>query len=320
MNKAIGGYFGLEFGEGEEFYNDLIKVNSGRNALRLFLRENKIQSIYIPVYICDSVVQAIKKEGVAMTFYHLTENFEPVLPDQIDPGIHILYANYFGICEAKIASLKKKFENIIFDFSQAFYSKPPSGSTAFYSPRKFFGVPDGGYLYSEQVIDPKLDRDHSYFRSLHQLIRLDAGPEAGYGEFIRNEHLFDSLNIKEMSNLTRKILCSIDYKRIKNIREENFFYLHERLLKFNRIDIDCKYVNGPMAYPFRCEGDTLRDYLNQRRIFCGKYWQDVSNRTPASSVEYKLSESIIALPIDQRFTIADMKRIVADINGFLNKN
>jgi hypothetical protein len=317
--KAIGGYFGLEIEKKTEFYPDLLKVNSGRNALRLYLKEKNIKKLYIPFYICDSVIHAVKKEGVSIQFYKITKNFEPVLSDISDEKIHILCVNYFGICEDQILSLRNKFKKVIIDNSQAFFSKPLPKSTVFYSPRKFFGIPDGGYLYSDVNDNIKLDQDHSYDRALHLLIRHDRQPEKGYAEFSKNEKFFDKLGIKGMSNLTKLILCSIDYEKVKKIREENFVYLHERLSNINLIEIKPKYLSGPMVYPFMCDNKELRNYLIQRRIFCGSYWKEVVNRRPSNSVEYQFSQSIIALPIDQRFSLADMERIIHHIEYFFKQ-
>ena len=39
--KEIGGYFGLEAFSGQEYYSDLIGVNSGRNALLYVMNARK---------------------------------------------------------------------------------------------------------------------------------------------------------------------------------------------------------------------------------------------------------------------------------------
>jgi dTDP-4-amino-4,6-dideoxygalactose transaminase len=74
-----------------------------------------------------------------------------------------------------------------------------------------------------------------------------------------------------------------------------------------------------MVYPFMCDNKELRNYLIQRRIFCGSYWKEVVNRRPSNSVEYQFSQSIIALPIDQRFSLADMERIIHHIEYFFKQ-
>ena len=85
-------------------------------------------------------------------FYHINEMLEPEIK-QINNDSALLYTNYFGIKVEFIQSIIKKNKNIIIDNSQAFYAEPINGIDTFYSPRKFFGVPDGGYLSINKKIN-----------------------------------------------------------------------------------------------------------------------------------------------------------------------
>ena len=51
---------------------------------------------------------------------------------------------------------KNKKGNIIFDNSQAFYSKQ-YGTAGIYSPRKFFGLPDGGILCTDLNLEEEYE-------------------------------------------------------------------------------------------------------------------------------------------------------------------
>jgi hypothetical protein len=53
--KKIGGYFGLEQLVSNEYYKDLVPLNTGRNALLCLLKTRNIKKLYIPYYICNSV-------------------------------------------------------------------------------------------------------------------------------------------------------------------------------------------------------------------------------------------------------------------------
>ena len=53
--KEIGGYFGLEQSTHNEYYSKLLALNTGRNALLYVLKARKIEKIYIPYYLCDTV-------------------------------------------------------------------------------------------------------------------------------------------------------------------------------------------------------------------------------------------------------------------------
>ena len=59
--KEIGGYFGLEESTRNEYYPKLVALNTGRNALLYVLKARKIEKIYIPYYLCDTVSEICKK-------------------------------------------------------------------------------------------------------------------------------------------------------------------------------------------------------------------------------------------------------------------
>ena len=56
MKKEIGGYFELEEMAGEEYYPNLYKVNLGRTALLWLLETRQYKKIYLPVFLCQSVI------------------------------------------------------------------------------------------------------------------------------------------------------------------------------------------------------------------------------------------------------------------------
>ena len=59
----IGGYFGLEPLISNEYYKDLLALNTARNALLYILKARRIQKLYIPYYLCDSVSEMCDREG-----------------------------------------------------------------------------------------------------------------------------------------------------------------------------------------------------------------------------------------------------------------
>ena len=62
--NPIGGYFELELIRGEEFHANAVKLNTGRNSLEYILRVKEYETIYIPHFICDSLLEPIRKLSV----------------------------------------------------------------------------------------------------------------------------------------------------------------------------------------------------------------------------------------------------------------
>ena len=52
----LGGYFELEKNEDKSYHTSAVRLNSGRNCLRVLIRSRKIERIYLPYYICNAVV------------------------------------------------------------------------------------------------------------------------------------------------------------------------------------------------------------------------------------------------------------------------
>jgi len=310
--KAIGGFFELELNNGREYYPHLIKLNTARNCLEYILRVRNYKKIYIPYYTCDVILEPIKKLNINYEFYYINEMLEPEIKE-INRDSALLYTNYFGLKVEFIKSLLKKFKNIIIDNAQAFFAEPIEDIDTFYSPRKFFGVPDGGYLSINKKINISLRKDISLNRISHLLKRIEVGAEAAYDEFKHNDKSLDNQPIKIMSELTKNILSSINYSKVKRIRNRNFNLLHDNLKDKNELmDLieKSKPINGPMFYPFLITKDGIREYLIKNKIYVATYWPNVFKWADENSFEYKLAKYLLPLPIDQRYGKNDMKKIL----------
>ena len=312
MNDAIGGYFELELKKGTEYHQKAKHLNTARNAFEYILRCKKIKRVFVPRYMCNSMLQPLERLGISYAFYNLDEKLRPLIDDTIDHDEALLVVNYFGILNNTIREIVSKNPNSIVDNSQAFFSQPISGIDTIYSPRKFFGVPDGAYLYSDYSIDVELQRDTSYIYCDFLLKRIDLSPEEGYSSFQSNEERLDNNPIRRMSKLTQTLLSSVDYEFARKRRNENFFFLHENLRDKNELTalIESNAIDGPMVYPFMTRDPSLRKKLHNNRIYVGTYWNDVLERADENSLEWQLTKYMIPLPIDQRYSSKNMQRII----------
>lgn len=189
MNE-IGGYFGLEPLISNEYYKDLIPLNTARNALLYILKARKIQKLYIPYYLCDSISEMCDKKGCSYEFYRIDSDFRPVFEKELSGNEYLYIINYFGqISNKQIKKLREKYKHIILDNVQAFFQKPVQGIDTIYSCRKFFGVPDGAYLSTDCLLEEDLQED-----------MLSS----------RLKHLFDSLKVgRNRIELCQKAICGL---------------------------------------------------------------------------------------------------------------
>jgi hypothetical protein len=217
----------------------------------------------------------------------------------------LLYVNYFGIMNNQVKDLSEKYSNLIIDNSQAFYERPLAEVDTFYSPRKFFGLPDGGFASCDKSNKMILEIDNSFDRMSHLLTRMDKGAEAGYDQFKTNDKKLDNLPIKKMSVLTERLLRNISFEDVKHKRKRNFNYIHQLLKNQNELTpiIDDNEYEAPLIYPFLKEGNKkLREKLTDNKIFTAVYWPNVKEWIVGySHWEMYLQDNLIAIPIDQRY-------------------
>ncbi len=69
--RTIGDAFSLELNDGLERHRNAIKLNAGRYALEYILKVRKYNKVYIPYYICDSILQPFENQNVKYEFYHI---------------------------------------------------------------------------------------------------------------------------------------------------------------------------------------------------------------------------------------------------------
>lgn len=301
----IGGYFGFETWHNKEHYHSgALAVNSGRHALELVLKDRAVQLLYMPKYYCRVLMEPMKRLGVEVVFYDVTEELN-VPTEVIDKG-WLLYINYFGLKGKEVSRLAGLTDKLIIDNSQAFYSQPLAGVPTFYSCRKFFGVPDGGYVYG-LLAKPTLETDDSTGRFEHMLGRATNGAQPYYAAYKACEAAFSDMEPRGMSVLTQMLLTSVDYTNAAAKRIENFKTLHDALGDRNEYKID-EVNSAAMCYPF-IGTKSINSILLQHKIYIGSYWPNVLQEFDAATNAYKIAENVVCLPIDHRYSTSDMERV-----------
>lgn len=309
--KEIGGYFGLERFTGKEYYDSLISLNTGRNALAYLLKSRTIKKIYIPYFLCDSVSSVCQREDVLYEYYHINADFSPKFEKTLKDDEWIYVVNYYGqISNPQLGEMKIKWKNVIFDNVQAFFQKPLPDVDTIYSCRKFFGVPDGAYLSTNALLKECLDTDFSKERMKHVLGRLEGKASDYYTDFKSNDHSFKQLELRSMSELTHNLLRAINYESVRQKRNENYQLLDSALNRINGISF--KRPDGPYCYPFYCtNGMDIKKILAKKNIYIATLWPNVLEQH--DTLEKNYAENILPIPCDQRYTTEDMQRIILEI-------
>lgn len=326
MDKVFeyGGYLPLEMSSKfREFYqNDeewkTIGLNSGRTSFYYAAKSKKINKVFIPYFTCDNTADPFKDLGLEIERYYLDTN---LLPKNVSLRKNdlLLWTNYFGNARLdEINEVCETYDNVIIDNCHAFFSPPRKNVFNCYSARKFFGVPDGSYLVSTLPLEVDTDeRDLSFLHFSHLIKQIELGVNEGYPENLLNEKRLEK-NYRLMSNLTKRILASIDYQEVKIKRSNNLSTMHAYLGELNSLEfnIDSK---THIYYPLKVKNKNLRQSLIESGVYTPFWWRHVLDLVPSNSLEFELASDIVHLPIDQRYDDFDMKTICDLVHKLMKK-
>lgn len=313
MMKEIGGYFELQLRKGEHYHKGAVQLNTARNCLEYILRAKKYKKIYIPYLDSEVIWEPMKKLGIEYEFYAVDFRLDPIFDKELNADEAFFYSDTYGIkCNAVRKLVDKYGKQLIVDNTHAFFSKPYDAIDTIYSPRKFFGLPDGAYLYTDTLLDEKFDQDLSIPHMTHLMKRIEySSASAAYQDYLDYCASLVNQPIKRMSNLASALLANIDYENLKERQIRNFRYLHSVLGKDNKFEYDDLPVDTcPLSYMFYFEDPNLRKRLIDNKIYVSTYWKATLDLVEKDSAEYKIVNYLLPLPCDHRYDEADMKRIV----------
>lgn len=310
--KEYGGYIELDTYKLPMLRSDAVALNCGRNCLAYLIETRQIKKILLPYFMCDSVFDVCRKYNVETAFYHIDKNFKPV-NIFLDNDSWLYIMNYYGqLTSDYIKDLKQKYDRVIVDNAQAYFDDPILGVDTLYTCRKFFGVSDGAFLYTDLLSEKEYPIDESFDRVRFLLGRYERNASEFYNDNVANNALFKNEPIKQMSKLTNNLLHGIDYEFVKKRRTDNYNQYHKNLKEINELNL--RPVEGAFAYPLLIKnGAEVRKILQQKKIYIPTLWPNVVNEMDENTLEYKLAENILPLPCDQRYNTEDIAFIVQEV-------
>lgn len=308
--KEYGGYIELDMQTGRELHENAIALNCGRNCLAYLFHTRNIKKIYLPYFLCESIIDVCKKYNVIIEYYHIDNHFNPIFEKNLKEREFFYLVNYYGqLSNLEVQKYKNLFKNVIVDNAQAYFQSPLENIDTLYTCRKYFGVADGAYLYSNSRIEDTLETDYSYNRMNFLLGRFEKGANEFYLEYVSNNKAFRNEPIKKMSKLTHNLLRGIDYTVVSKQRTDNFWVLYEEFATINRLDLNVP--TGAFMYPLYIEhGERVREQLRRKKIYIPTLWPDVFSRCSVVDLEYDMAKNILPIPIDQRYVKEDMYYLV----------
>ncbi len=339
--------FGL--GEAEKYNKAHIRYTaSGREAIALALKSYEsrhpqaAKRCLLPAYMCDCVFFPFERAGWELHFYHINRNLEVDIEElnrrigQIRPALIFVHPYYGVDTWRSVRPLFRRWRAqgicIMEDMTQSYYLKSAGGEADYCvgSLRKWYAVPDGGFVASdEELPGDGLTANEEFVREKGALLRskwaylhgqIDEEKRCAIkAEYLRKnretEEWLDRYDgISSLSAESAAILARIDEKECESRRKENCVYLHENLDGRMQVrPVFADFTEGaPLYYPvYAKDRDELQRYLALRGVYAPTLWLvGEENAGALSQDERYIYEHILALPVDQRYGIAEMQRIL----------
>jgi hypothetical protein len=309
---AVGGFFELETNRGGELWHRSgVALTSGRACLRAILELMRPARVLVPFYLCDAALEPLRLLNIPFEFYSLTSSLDPS-PEAWPDDAGVLYVNYFDMKTERADWLAAALgPRAIVDDTQAFFRRGHARGWSFNSARKFFGVPDGAYVYGPRTGDVRRAAPNDGAQAAHLASRLAGRQEIAYQQYVDAEaHV--SLDVRLPSSAASRLLDGLPYEQVRTARRHNFAQLHERLACMNTLGMDLTLDAdaAPFCYPFLPSRPSLHQALWHRQIFVPRLWPEVASRPGGLFTwERDLAARLLPLPIDHRYGHDDMTRV-----------
>lgn len=337
MNKEYGGFLQLELNSNEELYDEnryrLIRFNSVKASIDYIIKKTKPKKVILPYYYCPSTIEAIKQMCL-VEFYHIDEHLNPLVELYDDKNDNtstvIVLVNYFGVKYDAIKEFMKKLKKaiIIIDSAHGFFETPILCPRVYNvnSAKKFFGIPDGSYLISNELSLEEVEKKKN-FTSVSEKYSgyLIKAYELGTNEAYQDKKKSDSIiaaDYKGMSILAKGLLRNVDYDRVRKRRLTNFGALHHKLKSKNDFILS-NMEYAAYHYPFMISDRILaikvKSAIISEKIYAPTLWVGEDLMREGFDYEKSFADRIVFLPIDQRYDIDDMDYIAERVLHYIDE-
>ncbi|MFL6464665.1 MAG: hypothetical protein ACJ73N_09690 [Bryobacteraceae bacterium] len=334
--KVIGGVFGFECpalsnnGVSLPFAGAHDQVQyflNFRCALKVLCDAQRPRAAWLPSYLCEALLRPFTHNQIPIHYYPVDSSLKTVNHDWIEelhPGDLVIVIHYFGFANSSFpaARVASKGALLVEDASQALFLPQQFSESAciVYSPRKFLPVPEMGVMASRSDTGTEAAMlaappDHWWKSAIAMMQKrrdfdLVGGNNEWFSLFQQVESQFP-LGSYAPSDLSKMLLtCGTDYEHIRARRRENYFRLREKLegyAMFSHMGENTIPLGFPVLVDPRRRDGILRR-LYEKRIYPPVHWRINGIVPPEFCASHTVSNSIMTLICDQRYTLEDMDR------------
>lgn len=277
--------------------------------------------VWLPAWLCRDMVQPPWADRVR--FYPVDPGFRPDLigvETQARAGDLLLVLAAFGlpVDEATRAFIASRPDlHVVEDRAQALDAGIGSGAGwTLYSPRKLFGVADGGLLVAgdnEMTLPrPEAVTDAA---ALWRAPDLRAADPAGHDNALwhaanQTKEAAMAVTGEAMTADSFQLLATTPLSGLTEPRLRNWKALDERLRRWSALPSNL--TAPPLGYVLNLEPgtrDRLRARLNAARVFAAVHWPELASPADRFPREHSWTRRLLTLPCDHRHGAAEMAAI-----------
>jgi len=335
-NIKIGGEFEIDPNQlkGIQNYNSEnspIQFSSGRSALTavlLHIFDSANPIIFVPYYICQSVVDACQNANFEIRFYELGNDFKfPITEvENIPNHACLLSVNYFGFIDdnSLIIEIKKQRPDItvIADHVQSYWTCSNSvADFSFTSLRKHFAIPDGAIIYRKGEVwyaEGNFPENHFYdFKLMGSILKFHNVDDDIYLRYFEKGEriLYEEIYPTKASEISKWLFKVMNLRKIKEARISNFKQVYE-FGKIKGLNFVFPFNPNivPLCIPIKVDNRNLiRKALFSRNIYLPIHWP-LSSFNVNSNIAKQFDEIELSLIIDQRYGERDLQYQLKSIN------
>ncbi|HEX8563145.1 MAG TPA: hypothetical protein VF676_09225 [Flavobacterium sp.] len=333
MHRVIGGEFDIDLTQsqwGASFFENEAFFSSGRAALYHILRDiqkhEDCADIFLPDYLCESVIEVVKHFAFNIRFYTLNPDLsidEYNFEEKYIPNSVVLIINFFGCSDtnSQAAWIRSNFAKtcIIEDNVQAFFAMESSSESdyAFTSFRKAFAVPDGAIVKAKagRIKSGTGRNTFAQYKTAAAVLKnlslsADVDEHIYLELFRQGEELIDDNLDSAVSPLTKTLLLAANFEQIASKRKANSEVIINGLAEMGIIPVVTPTPpQVPLFIPVRLQNrDAVRTELFKENIFCPVHWPLPKGFELQRGAE--MAQNELSIIIDQRYSTEDMTHIL----------
>ncbi|MFW3480840.1 hypothetical protein ACRCJP_08700 [Aerococcus urinaeequi] len=318
--------------------NNYIYTESGRGAINLILEnlDDHVKGVQLPSYICESVIQPFLENNYNIFFYNVNLDLSVDINSikNMDKTSVFFHLGYYGFyTNSEIKNIVNKMEKdliLIEDKTHTLLSQSDIDNSKYTvaSLRKWLGLPSGGFATGLNI-KPVLTTSTiiSELRKKALILKEDyiKNDVQNKAKFLK---MFDYAEVEldkcsksyKIDSDSLNILKHTNFKNISDTRRENFLTLLRGLENvlvepiFSELPDDVV----PLFFPiYSKQRNKLRNHLINNEIYCPIHWpkSEMVEGSISDDVQ-KIYDEILSIPIDQRYGISEMERIIQIVNNW----